>query len=270
MTVVSAFMLPGSPLPYVQRDNPPWGHIADGMDAAARALAESRPDTIIMYSTAWIAVLDQLWQTKAHLQDVHVDENWHEYGDLPFDIHTDVELAEACVSATNDAGIKSKGVDYDKFPIDTGSIVAANFLNADKQCKFVITANNVYHDWKMTEQLGRIAAEQAQKLGRKIAVVVSGGLSGSIFRNSINIADDHIASSEEDEWNMRILGLMEGGDCAGLLAVCPEYAAAAKVDMGFKHMAFLLGAIGGDFSAAKVHAYGPLYGSGGAVVEFSV
>ena len=269
MTVVSAFLLPGSPLPFVQRDNRPWGEIAAGMEAAAGALNDSAPDTIIMYSTQWIAVLDQLWQTRASLKDVHVDENWHEYGDLPFDISTDVELAEACVAATNSAGIKSKGVDYDKFPIDTGSIVAANFLDPEHKRPFVITANNVYHDWQITEQLGGIAVAEAEKLGRKVAVVVSGGLSGSIYRNTIDISEDKIASAEEDEWNRRILELMEQGDVEQLRSLSPEYAGAAKVDMGFKHMAFLLGTLGGSFSSAKVHAYGPLYGSGGAVVEFT-
>ncbi|MFT5350217.1 MAG: 2-aminophenol/2-amino-5-chlorophenol 1,6-dioxygenase alpha subunit, partial [Gammaproteobacteria bacterium] len=212
MTVVSAFLLPGSPLPYVQRDNPPWGKLADAMDEAGKALAASSPDTIVVYSTQWIAVLDQLWQTRAQLKDVHVDENWHEYGDLPFEINTDTELAEACVAATNEEGIKAKGVDYDKFPIDTGTIVAANFLNPDNKCRFVIGANNLYHDWQMTEQLGRIAATQADKLNRKIAVVVVGGLSGSIFRHTINISEDHIASAQEDEWNQKMLKLMEQGD----------------------------------------------------------
>ena len=50
----------------------------------------------------------------------------------------------------------------------------------------------------------------------------------------------------------------------------PDYAGAARVDMGFKHFAFILGAIGGNFNGATVHAYGPLYGSGGAVVEFDL
>lgn len=270
MTVVAAFLVPGSPLPQVRRDNPPWGALADAMDAAGQALAEAAPDTIIVYSTQWIAVLDQLWQTRPHLKDVHVDENWHEYGELPFDITIDTALAEAAISATNAAGIKSKGVDYDKFPIDTGTIVASNFLNADKKRPLVITSNNVYHDWAMTGTLGRIAAEEAEKLGRKIAVVGVGGLSGSFFRHEIDIAEDRIAAEEEDAWNRKILALMERGAVEELVAACPDYASQAKVDMGFKHFAFVLGAIGGSFSGAKVHGYGPLYGAGGAVVEFGL
>ena len=270
MAVVAAFLVPGSPLPYVRRDNPPWGALADAMDRAGEALDAAQPDTLVVYSTQWIAVLDQLWQTRAHLADVHVDENWHEYGELPFDITIDTELAGAAVAATNEAGIKSKGVDYDKFPIDTGTIVASAFLNPGSKRSLVITSNNVYHDWGMTETLGRVAAEQADALGRQIAVIGVGGLSGSYFRHTIDVGEDRIASDTEDAWNQRVLELMQRGDLAALREQCPDYAAAARVDMGFKHFAFLLGALGGQFSGATVHGYGPLHGAGGAVVEFTL
>ena len=63
---------------------------------------------------------------------------------------------------------------------------------------------------------------------------------------------------------------MEQGDTETLLQICHDYAAAARVDMGFKHFAFILGAIGNRFNSAKVHAYGPLYGTGAAVVEYDL
>jgi 2-aminophenol/2-amino-5-chlorophenol 1,6-dioxygenase subunit alpha len=123
MSVVSAFLIPGSPLPYVQRDNPPWGAMAEAMEKTGQALAASKPDVIAIYSTQWIAVLDQLWQVRPNPTGLHVDENWHEYGELPFDMRTDTELAEASIGATDSYGIRSKGVDYDAFPVDTGTIV---------------------------------------------------------------------------------------------------------------------------------------------------
>jgi 2-aminophenol/2-amino-5-chlorophenol 1,6-dioxygenase alpha subunit len=268
MAIVSAFLIPGSPLPYVHPDNPPWGDLAAAMQTAGSRLQDSAPDTIIVYSTQWIAVLDQLWQAKPHLEGVHVDENWHEYGALPFAIDIDTELAEAAVSAASQAGIKSKSVNYDQFPIDTGTIVAANFLNPGNRIPLVVTANNVYHDWQRTEEIGRIAARQAANLNRKVALVGVGGLSGTCFRHAIDIAADHIATATDDKWNRTILQLLEKGDREPLLEACPQYAAEARVDMGFKHLAFLLGAMGHDYSGATVHGYGPLYGTGGAIVEF--
>lgn len=266
--VVAAFLVPGSPLPCVRRDNPPWGRLAAAMECAGRALETAGADTLVVYSTQWIAVLDQLWQSRPRVQGLHVDENWHEYGDLEFDFRTDVPLAEACIAATAAAGIKTKGVNYDAFPVDTGTIVANHYLNPGSRRPLVIAANNVYHDWQRTRELGAIAAREAGRLGRRVAVVGVGGLSGSFFRHGIREAEDRIASEAEDRWNRRMLGLMEKGDVKTLLKECPRYAQEARVDMGFKHLAFLLGAMGGGFRAATVHGYGPLYGAGGAVVEF--
>ncbi|MEM8854972.1 MAG: tRNA U-34 5-methylaminomethyl-2-thiouridine biosynthesis protein, partial [Pseudomonadota bacterium] len=176
MTVVSAFLVPGNPLPYLKPENPPWSAIATGYRAAGRALAASRPDTILVYSTQWMAVLDELWQMRRSFDDVHVDENWYEYGDLPYQLTCDVELAAACIEGSKKIGISSKGVDYDKFPIDTGTIVANGFLNPGARIPLTIGANNLYHSFDDTVRLGEMAAECAAKLGRRVAVVGVGGL----------------------------------------------------------------------------------------------
>lgn len=269
MTVVSAFLVPGSPLPMVKRDNPSWGELADAMEAAGERLRASKPDAILLYSTQWLAVLDELWQTRVRSTGIHVDENWHEYGDLPFDIRADRELAEACVAAVSSAVVRSKHVDYDAFPIDTGTIVAKHFLVGDADIPFVICANNLYHDSDTTERIGRVAAAEAELLKRRIAVVGVGGLSGSFFRHEIDITEDRIAEPGEDEWNRRVLDLIASDDLDELKSVWPDYTSEAKVDMGFKHMSFILGALDDHYASAEVLGYGPLYGTGGAVIHFT-
>ncbi len=270
MTVVSAFLIPGSPLPYLQRENPPWGQLANALDVVGQALFDSNPDTIVIYSNQWMAVMDQLWQTRSHIQGSHVDHNWHEYGELPYDINIDVEYAQAAIQATIDNGVKAKGVDYDQFPIDTGTIIASNFLNPDNKYPMLISSNNAYHDWDTTLMLGRVSSEQAQKLNRKIAVVGVGSLSGSFYRHTIDIREDRIVSDKEDGWNKKILQLIERGDTDVLSQACPGFVAEARAEMGFKQLAFLLGAMGEHYAGAKVHAYGPIYGTGAAVIEFKI
>lgn len=268
MTVVSAFLVPGNPLPYLKPDNPAWRGLHEGLRAAGAALAASKPDVIAVYSTQWIAVLDQLWQTRKRSKGVHVDENWHEYGELPFDIRADVALTEAIIAATPAFGVRSKPVDYDEFPIDSGTIVANHYLNPRGRLPLVIASNNVYHDWATTEKLAAATVACANKLGRRVALVAVGGLSGSIIREEIDLAQDHIASPQDDAWNRRMLELIEAGDPKAIAAACPKYAQEARVDMGFKHLAWILGGLGGRYASAKVLAYGPTYGSGAAVVEF--
>jgi 2-aminophenol/2-amino-5-chlorophenol 1,6-dioxygenase alpha subunit len=269
MPVVSAFLVHGSPLPYLRPENPPWQGLDAGFRAAAAALAASQPDVMAVYSTQWIAVLDELWQARPRSRGVHVDENWHEYGDLPFDIRADVELTKAILAATPAFGVRSKPVDYDGFPIDTGTIIANNYLNPRGALPLVIAANNVYHDWQTTQKLAATAVACADTLGRRVALVAVGGLSGSIIREEIDLARDRIASKADDAWNRRMLDLIVAGNAKALAETCPKYAQEARVDMGFKHLAWILGGLGGRYSAARVHAYGPTYGSGAAIIEFT-
>jgi 2-aminophenol/2-amino-5-chlorophenol 1,6-dioxygenase alpha subunit len=268
MPVVSAFLVHGNPLPFLRPENPPWRKLDEGYRAAAAALAASRPDVIAVYSTQWIAVLDELWQARPRSRGVHVDENWHEYGDLKFDIRTDVELTKAVIAATPAFGVRSKPVDYDGFPIDTGTIIANNYLNPGGRLPLVIAANNVYHDWQTTQKLAAALVACADKLKRRVALVGVGGLSGSIIREEIELAKDHIASPGDDAANRRMLDVLVNGGAKAALESCAKYAQEARVDMGFKHFAWLMGGLGGRYAAAGVHAYGPTYGSGAAIVEF--
>jgi 2-aminophenol/2-amino-5-chlorophenol 1,6-dioxygenase subunit alpha len=267
MPVVSAFLLPGNPLPLLKDTNPPWKILADAARRAGKALKESKPDVLLIYSTQWIAVLDELWQTRAHSTGLHVDENWYDFGDLQMNLRCDVDLAKACIKAACDAGVRSKAVDYDDFPIDTGTIVANAFVNPDGRIPAVVAANNLYHDFALTEKLGRLAAEQAQAQGKRAAVIAVGGLSGSYFDHDIDIATDRIVRSEDDEANRSLLADLQKGSNDTLRARIDDYAKLTKPDMGMKHLAWMLGATGG-YKSATVHGYGATYGAGAAVVQF--
>jgi 2-aminophenol/2-amino-5-chlorophenol 1,6-dioxygenase alpha subunit len=266
MAVVSAFLVPGNPLPLLRGDNPPWAVLADAAHAAGRALADSKPDVLLIYSTQWITVLDELWQTRPHSAGLHVDENWYEYGDLQMDLRVDVDLATACIAAANEAGIKSKAVDYYGFPIDTGTIVAGAFLNPTGHIPAVIAANNLYHDFAKTERIAALAVRQADLQDKRVAVVGIGGLSAHYFDSDIDIAQDHIVSAEDDQANQTLLAAMTGG-LTMLRPAIQHYIDVVKADMGMKHLAWVLGAMG-DYGSATIHGYGATYGAGAAVVQF--
>lgn len=269
MPVVSAFLVPGCPLPQLKPENLPWSRVSAAYQRAARALAASRPEVVVLYSTQWMAVLDQQWLTRRRSKGNHVDENWHEYGELPFDIVADTELAHACAAGSPRLGIHARGVNYDGFPIDSGTITACTQMGFGTEALPVLVAsNNLYHSAEQTEKLGALAVQCALEKVKRVAVVGVGGLSNAMFREQIDIRNDRIHSSEEDQWNQRILRLLEAADVRELRGVLPEYVSQAKPEMGFKHLYWILGGMGGRYTSARVHGYGPLYGSGAAVVEF--
>ncbi len=267
MPVVSAFLLPGNPLPFLRQDNPPWAVLAEAAKAAGVALRASKPDVLLIYSTQWIAVLDELWQTRPHSTGLHVDENWYDYGDMQMNLRADVELAKACIGAAGEAGIRSRAVDYDDFPIDTGTIVANAFVNPDGSIPAVVAANNLYHDFAKTEELGRLAARQADLQGKRAAIIAIGGLSSRYFDRDIDIAEDRIVDDEDDVANRALLHMMKTGGADDLRDGIAAYTASIKAEMGLKHLGWLIGGVG-DYTRAVVHGYGPTYGAGAAVVEF--
>lgn len=271
MTVVAAYLVPGNPLPLLKPEVPAWGRLAAAMQRVGRTLAAARPDAVLLYSTQWFAVLDQLWLTRPLSSGLHVDENWYEFGDMPHDIYSDVQLAEACVEGSPSVGVKARGINYDQFPIDSGTVSACTLLDIGTSSRPVVMgSNNLYHDAATTEKLAGMAVECARKQGKRLAVVGVGGLSGSLFREVIDPRTDRIHNKEDDQWNQRILRLIESANIEELRKEIPEFAKNARADMGFKHFYWLLGALGGRFHGARVHEYKPVYGTGAAVVEFTL
>ncbi len=265
--VVAAYLVPASPLLVLRRNEARYAELVAGMERVARDIDELKPDTLVIYSTRWFAVLDQLWQGRARMAGMHVDENWHELGQMRFDMTTDVSLARACVRAAQRAGIASRLVDYAGFPVDSGTLTVDTLVNPDGITPTLVIANNLYHDFARTRVLGEVVAAQATAQGKRVVVLAVGGLSGSEFRDQREFKDDALASATDDDWNRRMLKLMEARDVDELLRQLPDYAAQARVDMGFKHFAFALGALGGRLGPVQVFAYGPQYGSGAAVVK---
>ena len=210
--VVAAYLLPASPLLLLRNDEARYRELVDAMKRVADDLDELKPDTLLIYSTRWYAVLDQLWQGRARMAGLHVDENWHELGEMRYDITTDVSLARACVRAAQRAGIASKLVDYAGFPLDSATLAANALVNPDGTLPTLIVANNLYYDFERTRALGELTAAQAAIQGKRVAVIALGGLSGSEFRDRREFADDAIASAIEDEWNRRVLKLIERRD----------------------------------------------------------
>ncbi|USJ28498.1 ABC transporter permease subunit [Ensifer adhaerens] len=268
--VVSAFLVPSSPLPYLMPANPAWQALIRGFADARVALEASRPDTILMYSSSWMAVLDQPFQMRERLVGVHIDENWHEYGELSYDLRIDREATRAIIQSSRDIGLNSKPVDFERFPIDSGTISANGFLNPQGTTPLILAGANIYHDYETTERLARKAIEVATRLGRRVAVLGVGGLSGSLFRDEIVMQHDRLKSTADDEWNRSILDLMVRGDASALRNTIPKFSDAARVENRFKHFAWVSGAIGDRWAGARVLGYGPIYGTGAAVIEFHV
>jgi 2-aminophenol/2-amino-5-chlorophenol 1,6-dioxygenase alpha subunit len=232
MAIVSAFLVPSVSGPGFEA----------GFQAASDALIRSEPDVLLVFASGWQTDGDQQWLAVDPAQRLKVDG----------------ELAEACIAGTRAIGIESALAGQ---LVEAGVSDALRFNRAG--LPVVVAANNLGHDFNATERLGGLAGAVAERLKRRVAVIGIGGLSA-------NTDGTDPLPAEDDQWNRTMLALISQGDIYQIRCEMREPATQARADSGFKHFAWVLGALGGVFTGATLHAYGGFGTGGGAVLEFEL
>jgi 2-aminophenol/2-amino-5-chlorophenol 1,6-dioxygenase alpha subunit len=272
--IVKGYIMPGMPHVMLPTESASRLELRNACRVAGANAQEARPDVLVIFSTQWVSVLGHLVQARPNPTGLHVDENWYDLGNLPYDFRTDVELARRTIDLGTAAGLQVRPVDYEGFPVDTGTLVALNFLNPKNGIPVVCISCNIYSGRDEELKLGQAAADAVRALGRRAVVVASTGLSGHYFTREITDDEDRIVNEQDDVENRRLLDLMTAGKCIEAMDLVPEYATKAGADMQFKGYYWLMGAIGSGRVRSKVLGkvlgYGSIWGSGAAVVEFTV
>jgi 2-aminophenol/2-amino-5-chlorophenol 1,6-dioxygenase alpha subunit len=203
---------------------------------------------------------------RSRLTGRHVDENWYEIANLDFDFRLDLPLSSKLIDRSREVGLQVRAVDYEGFPVDTGTIVADRLINADGLPTAMYSCC-VYSDYTETMTIGKVAADAVASVDGVTAIVVVSGLSGRYFTTEIDFSEDHVRDPGDDAWNKRILDWLAKGEWDRIRQVRDEYCRAAKVDMGLKALAFLEGAgVNHPRRHVETLAYGPIYGTGAAVM----
>lgn len=255
-------------LPHLLRPdlNEGYGKLAQACRDLGSEFKRRGVSRILYYSTQWLSVLGQSVQARPRVSGLHVDENWYDIASLNFDFEIDSGLVENLILNSRQAGFQVRAVDYEGFPIDTGTIVANTLLN-NSGLKTAMYSCCVYSDYLETVKIGALAADAAMKLDGKTAIVAVSGLSGRYFTDSIDYKSDAIRESIDDQWNQKLLAAMNDGLWQKLAAMRDEYTRCTKADMGLKALAFLEGA-GACRPGRRLvtKAYGAIYGTGAAVM----
>ena len=265
-SICKALIVPGLPH-LVLGESSKWNELKQAYKEAGESLREANPDAIVYFSTQAVGVLGNYVQALPNPKGIRVDENWYQLGEIPFDFPIDTKLAHSISSALNDKGIQSKPLHYEHYPIDTGTLVAQSFLNPDSKIPSTIIACNIYATREVEENIGKTVAEVAEKLGKRVAVVAVTGLSQGFYNFDIDVEEDSV-NEEQDEWNRKMLDLISSADTERTSSFVSEYAENARADMQFKAFHWLMGAINHSKTPPKVRAYGPIWGSGAAVIEW--
>ncbi len=271
--VLKGLIVPGLPHPLLTPEaNPGYGRLRDAFEKARKEIAASDADVLIVYSTMWPSIIGHQIQARPEPEWVHVDELFHDLGSIPYKFRMDTELAKELRDCAEARALTARTIDYEGFPIDTGSVVALKMLNPNNELPAVILSSNVYSDRSETVVLGKSVVDALKAQNKKAVVVVVMTLSNRLFTKFIKPEEDRIHSDKDDEWNRKVLEFLGEGrleDVAQLSREIHKQIRIPKV-VNFKSMWWLSAVMGAhnDY-AGEVLAYEALHGTGGAVVSLT-
>ena len=271
--IVESFVVPVHPHTVLAPEqNAGWQKLRDAYDDAAKIIAESGADLIIIYSTTWPSIIGHQIQSDPNPEWVMVDHDFHELGSIHYSFNIDEEFAKLWNNENKQRGLQSRCVNYRGFPIDVGSVVALTLLNPDNKIPAVIVSSNVYADRSETTVLAKSCLDIVRNTGRKAVAVAAMSLSNRMFTEHIDPKDDKIHSLKDDEWNRKILEFLGQGrleDVGQLSRTIQQQIRVQKV-VNFKPM-WWLSAMNENRNnlTGKVLAYEAVHGAGCAVVNLN-
>lgn len=266
--ISKAYVVSGMPQVLLAPDQSPgWGRLHKAFEALAEDIRQEQADLILYYSTQWLSILGYMFQADPKPEWVHVDQNWHELGSIPYQFRIDTEFAKAYASEVDQLGYKTRLINYRGFPIDTGTIVAQKLLNPDNRLPAAIVSCNMYSEKEETTRIGQAAARALQKSGKKAVAVLVSSLSNRFHVEKIDPKQDRISSLKDDEWNRKILDMLSAGDVEDVAQCVREFARQANGDMKFKGLWWLNGLLGQtNHFEGRVFGYEAVQGTGAALV----
>jgi 2-aminophenol/2-amino-5-chlorophenol 1,6-dioxygenase alpha subunit len=269
--ILKAYIVPGQPHPLLAPEkNPGWASLRRSYEAVGREIAQSGAELLLVYSTQWFSVIGHLFQTDPKPSWTLVDQNWYEFGSIPYEFKIDPEFGKLYCSVAKSRGMQAATVAYHGFPIDTGTVVALKLLNPDNKIPASIVSCNIYAEREETRALGAAGRAAIDAYGKKTIVICVTNFSNRYEVAEIDPAHDRISSQKDDEWNRKLLEMFGEGRLEDVAQVARDFAREANADMGFKAI-WWLGAVTGEHNKydGKVWDYQPVWGTGNAIVELT-
>jgi 2-aminophenol/2-amino-5-chlorophenol 1,6-dioxygenase alpha subunit len=269
--VISAHLVPGHPHVLLAPERSPgWASLRRSYEALAGEIARTDADVLLLFSTQWVSVIGHLMQADPNPKWLHVDYNWYELGEIPYEFRIDAELGHAYAAEGKALGLHTSTVNYRGFPIDTGTIVALKLLNPGNRIPAAVVSCNMYAEKKESVLLGQAAARALAKTGRRAIAVCVSSLSNRYEVTEIDPLHDRISSPKDDEWNRKVLELLGEGRLEDVSQVTREFAHQANADSKFKGIWWLAGLMGQhNRFRGRVHDYQPVWGTGAAIVTLT-
>ncbi len=266
--IQACYLVPGLPhILLAPEKSPGWKSLRASFERVRQEIETLDADLILYLSTQWLSVLGWSIQADPEPKWFLVDANWHDLGTMHYEFKVDVDFANQHANEVKKTGRHVKKVNYQGFPIDTGTVVAQKLLNPENHLSAAMISCNMYAEKQETMAVGEASLRAIQATGKKVVVVLVSNLSNRYHVHEIDPKEDGFSSQKDDEWNRKIIELLSEGRIEDVAECAREFASEANGDMGFKGI-WWLNALCGETNhfEGRFFDYQPVWGTGAALV----
>ncbi len=287
--ILAGFLAPHPPH-LVYAENPPqnrpksqggWEMLRWGYHRCREKIRALKPDVILVHSPHWQTVVGHHFLSVPKLSGLSVDPIFPHLFQYQFEMTVDVALAQACAEEAIAEGLVVQKMTNPRFRVDYGTIVSLHMLNPDWDIPVLgISAHNspyyFSHDDAQDQmiKLGQATRRAIERTGRRAVLAASNTLSHLHFDREPALPEDmsqeHIYSLGQYQWDMKILHLLQQGCWDEFQAVLPEFIEATAAEAKAGSLMWMLSAMDFPPMKAQIHAYGPVIGTGNAVMEWDL
>lgn len=287
--IVAGFIAPHPPH-LVYGENPPqneprsqggWEQLRWAYEKVRAKIDELQPDVILVHSPHWITQLGHHFLGVEHLAGKSVDPIFPNLFRYTYDMHVDVELAEAACQNAKDLGLVSKMMRNPKFRVDYGTITSLHLARPQWDIPVVgLSANNspyyltTEEGFEEMDRLGKATRKAIEDLGRRAVVLCSATMSHRHFQEEPEVPEDmsqeHPYSMEMYQWDMKLIDLMRRGEMQKVHDLLPEFVEIAFAEFKAGSFTWMCSALGYPELPGELLGFGNVIGTGNAVFEWDM
>ena len=240
--------------------------VRDGLVAQGKDVERARLDVVVINSCHLVSTFPTVVDgTPRHRGVLTAQEAPELIHGIRYDYPGDYELAAQLISRGKVDGRQCVLANDVHYPLDYGTIMPmVCYLDRAQRLPMVPVSVCLSADLDEAFGWGRCLAVVARETDKRVGFVASGSVSHKLVRDPARGP-----RPEDQELDHQFARLLKDGAYEKLWAWLPEFARAAKPEMGGRHLAMMLGVILESRARfeATVHAYGPSSGSGNYVIS---
>lgn len=265
MTIELGMLVPHTPrmcheerAPEFQKD------LVRAMHEVAKVIENVNPHVVVLISCHWASSFHHFVDATPHHKGILTALECPELiSNVPYEYPGDEQLGSRLVEAGQEAGLPVVKVNDPTYVWDYGTVVPLRYLIPKGDIPVidlsVTWAANLEETYFWGQQVGNVLRESE----KRTVFVSSGALSHNLLRGP------HLMPSiAEQALDNQFLEYLNRNDLQSAWKMLPQYARAAGVESGGRHLAMLLGVLQGSYTS-KYYAYGQSSASANVVMTFT-